>query len=99
MEYFNCPLCMKLHKTLPRYKLAICWDCIKGHGTKDKNGNDKIFYNIDIFGGLQAFCRGQTITDDFSCYVNGILCKAEEGRFGGIVILPDLANLPNQHIH
>jgi CYTH domain-containing protein len=47
------------------------------------------FFNEDVSGG----CIGQYLgTEDYYksniCYINGIKCQAQEGRFGGIVIQP-----------
>ena len=87
MEFFPCPICDKEHKTLARYYNCVCNDCLYTHKTRDEKGNEKSFYNIDIAGGIKGVCNNKP-TEDFSCYVNKIECRADEARFGGIVITP-----------
>jgi len=89
MDFFKCPICDKEHKTLIRYSNCVCNDCLYTYQTRDKLGNIKSFYNIDFSGGIKAVCKNEP-TFDFSCYVNNIECKADEARFGGIVIIPKL---------
>ena len=84
----HCPVCNRLHETLPRYKKAVCSKCIEKYKTKDREGNVKEFYNVDIFGGIKCLVDGETV-EDYSCLVNNVRCRGEEGRFGGIVILSD----------
>ena len=85
MENFPCPICNETHQTLARYPLSVCHACLQTYRTRDKNGDIKDFYNIDIYGGIRAFVNGQETTD-YSCYVNNIKCMGGEARFGGIVI-------------
>ena len=88
METRNCPICYQKHNTLARYKNAVCNACLTSYGTRDRNGNNKEFYNIDIWGGIKCIINEKEV-DDFTCYVNNVKCSAQEARFGGIVILPD----------
>jgi hypothetical protein len=87
MDIFQCPICKKDHETFIRYKNCICNECLNNYGTKDENGNEKLFSNIDMFGGIMATSNGKEI-NDYSCFVNKIKCYATEARFGGIVITP-----------
>ena len=77
----------KDHKTLIRYSDCVCNSCLNHYKTRDKEGNEKHFGNIDITGGIRATCNDKP-TDDFSCYINNVECYANEARFGGIVIRP-----------
>jgi len=45
------------------------------------------FYNIDASGGFQAFYADTDAPyPSHACEVDGIPCRADEARFGGIVI-------------
>ena len=92
MDTFTCPVCKEKHKTLIRYSNCVCNPCLNNYKTRDKDGNEKCFSNIDFYGGIRATCNGNDTTD-FSCYVNGVLCEAIEARFGGIVIMPKNINI------
>ena len=88
MDVFKCPICNESHKTLIRYSNCVCNNCLNNYKTKDKEGNIKEFYNVDVCGGIYCICNKKNI-DEFSCYVNNIECTAYEARFGGIVIIPN----------
>jgi hypothetical protein len=53
----------------------------------DEHGRALTFFNQGLSGGFQARVNetGEW-RDDPTCYVGGVQCRAEEGRFGGIVV-------------
>ena len=68
METRNCPICYQKHNTLARYKNAVCNACLTSYGTRDRNGNNKEFYNIDIWGGIKCIINEKEaiiVTSDF----------------------------------
>ena len=79
----------------PRYPKLVCSDCFSK--TTDKDGRKIYFFNdfakskeVDntyewIGPGAQYIDTKETY-NSVICYINGIECKANEGRFGGIVI-------------
>ncbi len=82
-----CPICANEVRTNLRYPKIVCHKCVT-KATDDK-GLLVEFFNEDFSGG----CFGQYVgtEDDYKskiCYINGIKCQAQEGRFGGIVIQP-----------
>jgi DNA-directed RNA polymerase subunit RPC12/RpoP len=82
-----CPICQKEVGVNERYPKYICTDC--SSKTTDIEGRPVDYFNTTLLG---AGCQGKykdTTSEIYSsnhCYVNGILCIAEEARFGGIVI-------------
>tara|TARA_Y100000389_G_scaffold198796_1_gene235953 strand:- start:3399 stop:3713 length:315 start_codon:yes stop_codon:yes gene_type:complete len=92
MDATICPICKTMMDSMPgRYFNVVCNDCIKIYGMVDQNGNNIKFGNIDIYGGLKSITtnkddKNEIIGDSNVCYINGFKCKAEEARFGGIVI-------------
>jgi len=82
---YSCPICNKEIPVLPRYPKYVCSECaVKA---SDKNGRLLKFSNTDISGGFIARYKdnGETYNSHI-CYIDGIICVADEGRFGGIVI-------------
>ena len=79
----KCPTCsneITIHERYPNY---ICSDCCNRTLTKD---GDKIeFYNVDGQGGIYSVVD-DIVGDIHECYIDDIECRAECGRFGGIVI-------------
>lgn len=72
----------------PRYPRGVCSAC-QNTGMFDKDGNPIDFFNIDAGGGFMSI----TVVNDkkvrgenHQCFIRGHECRAEEGRFGGIVV-------------
>ncbi|WP_077729509.1 hypothetical protein [Methylocaldum sp. 14B] len=83
----SCPLCGGKVPASSRYPRALCVQCASE--ATDENGRRLTFGNVDATGGLQVRYAdtGETRNRPF-CYVRGVKCLAEEGRFGGYVIQP-----------
>ena len=83
----KCPICDIMINFSARYPNAVCSSC--KNNAVDLNGNVVKFYNIDEFGGIKSvhYENGiQIERNDYICYIVGAQCRAEEGRFGGIII-------------
>ena len=78
-----CPTCGEDIAVVERYPMYICSDCVSVALTKE--GESIQFYNEDMGGGCIAYVNN-VIVDTNECYVNGELCRAQEARFGGIVV-------------
>jgi len=78
-----CPTCYKDIHVVERYPMYICSDCVSLGKTKENRPIE--FRNVDIGGGFIAVVDGILVDAD-ECYVNDELCKAQEGRYGGIVV-------------
>jgi hypothetical protein len=82
-----CPICQKEVGANERYPKYICGEC--SSKTTDIEGRPVDFFNSTLIGtGCQGKYKDSTseIYNSNHCYINGILCIAEEARFGGIVI-------------
>jgi hypothetical protein len=57
------------------------------------------FYNKDFEGGLVVFINGKKVESfngsSYTCYIRGAKCLAQEGRFGGIVVMPNWVTVAN----
>lgn len=81
----RCPTCKVTVEKNPRYPLYVCAACASKVMSSD--GRPLKFGNVSISGGLSAQ-YGDT-GEEYSgaeCFIDGINCKAEEARFGGVVI-------------
>ena len=83
MKNKNCPICDKNMMYLERYPKMICHECIEL--TVNKNGESIKFYNIDHTGGFMSIVD-DVKGEEHECYINNIKCRADEARFGGIVV-------------
>ena len=80
-----CPICGRPIQANPRYPRQVCADCTRK--TADEHGRALRFYNQGLSGGFQAqYADTGEWRDSPTCYVDGVQCRAEEGRFGGIVV-------------
>ena len=81
----KCPICKSNVFPMARYKNYICEDCIERYPPVTEQNELIKFYNQDPSGGFISVVDG--IEGKIQkCFINGIECKAEEARFGGIVI-------------
>jgi len=79
----QCPLCETEMVDFERYPNYICWTCAEKTVTKE---GDKIdFYNEGPDGGFYSVVNKKK-GSIHECYVDGNLCNAQEGRFGGIIV-------------
>lgn len=83
MKNKNCPICDKNMIYSERYPKMICHTCIEL--TVNKNGESIKFYNIDITGGFISIVN-DVKGEEHECYINNRKCRADEARFGGIVV-------------
>ncbi|ANV85836.1 hypothetical protein AWQ21_14995 (plasmid) [Picosynechococcus sp. PCC 7003] len=84
-QYHPCPICTTPVQHWQRYPHAVCHPC--GDKACDIHGRHLSFANIDFSGGFQAFYTDTKIEyPSHTCYIDGIECRADEARFGGIVI-------------
>ncbi len=82
-----CPICGVGQPASPRYKQYICSRCAER--ATDEAGNGLRFYNAGLDGGLLVR-RADTdeTVDTTTCWIDGIQCFVQEGRFGGVVVEP-----------
>jgi hypothetical protein len=80
-----CPICGAAMTFNPRYPDAVCPACV-GRAC-DAEGRFLDFYNADFGGGYLALYReGGRKYDSHDCFIDGHACRADEARFGGIVV-------------
>ena len=86
-----CPICREAGHNSERYPAALCESCQSS--LLDGNGNSLELYNEGFSGGLMIvspnFTRTSPEAEKIPLYTkNGIECRAEEHRFGGVVVQP-----------
>ncbi len=81
----TCPICGIEVRANPRYPRYLCRDCAARAVAPD--GRALRFCNADIGGGYLAFyADSEEPYPSHACVVDGIAYRADEARFGGIVI-------------
>jgi hypothetical protein len=86
-EQQYCPICHAEVAPSLRYPRYLCSNCA-GKAT-DEDGHPLAFSNESLSGGFIAEYRDTgEARDSHVCYVDGVKCRADEARFGGIVIQP-----------
>lgn len=84
-KHHPCPICSKPVPHWDRYPRAVCEVCF--NKACDVYGQKLNFYNVSISGGFKAvFAETQEEYQSHICYIDGVECRADEARFGGIVI-------------
>jgi hypothetical protein len=81
----HCPICSAVVETIPRYPRYVCEKCVSL--TVSSDGRPLTFGNEDISGvfvGMYADTGEAYMSHE--CFINSVLCRADEARFGGIVI-------------
>lgn len=84
-HFIPCPLCGQARPEFARYPLAVCSACAAQASSAD--GRRLRFEKEGLSGGL----KGSYAEDGGSyaspeCFIGGVRCRAEEARFGGVVI-------------
>lgn len=85
-----CPVCGLAHSSLRRYPRALCRGC----ASRKVNlaGVPVTLTNISMSGGFAAYQPGGDIDAEVTAtglvLVDSLECRAQEARFGGIVIEP-----------
>lgn len=81
----KCPICSTEVAYSERYPGYLCSSCAAK--ATDENGRPLDFGNISLSGGFAAnYSDTGERRDSHICYIDGIKCRADEARFGGIVI-------------
>jgi hypothetical protein len=82
-----CPICGAPALALVRYPHRLCPACVTE--AVDSMGRRLSFGNSDASGGFEArYAEDGSHYDGSDCFVRGVRCRAEENRFGGIVVQP-----------
>jgi hypothetical protein len=82
-----CPVCAAPAFASARYPRCLCPACVLE--ATDAPGRPLRFGNIDLSGGLTArHADDGSPYQGVECFVRGVRCRAEEHRFGGIVVQP-----------
>lgn len=90
MDVVTCPLCGTEQPALSRYPGYLCRSCVSRASTKD--GRRLLLVNTSAAGGFAAryaddgeLCEEVSVTHEV--YVDGVRCRADESRVGGIVVV------------
>jgi hypothetical protein len=85
-ETQKCPICLAEVVYFPRYPKSVCQSCFAR--TTDENNRPLKFSNTTMLGGGFAaeYADTNEKRESHICYIDGIKCRADEHRFGGIVI-------------
>jgi hypothetical protein len=82
-----CPTCGSPVWGGPRYPHKLCPACVLE--ATDPRGRSLRFANLDLCGGLEArYTDDGSLYEGQECLVRGVRCRADEHRFGGIVLQP-----------
>ena len=81
----QCPICGIALEPVARYPRYVCQDCADRATSID--GRPLEFFNLGLSGGYGArYADNQTSYNSHDCIIDGQACRADEARFGGIVI-------------
>ena len=81
----QCPICAKPVQSDARYPRCVCDECARKAVSPD--GRPLSFSNEGLSGGFVA--KYADTGEDYlshDCFIDGVKCRADEARFGGIVI-------------
>ena len=82
-----CPVCAAPASGSPRHPRRLCPACVME--ATDAQGRPLRFGNTGLSGGFEArYADDGALRDDHECFVRGIRCRADESKFGGIVVQP-----------
>lgn len=80
-----CPICGERIKVNPRYPRQVCATCVER--ACDEDGRLLWFYNTSLSGGFLArYVDSGEDRDSHVCFIDGVRCRADEARMGGIVV-------------
>lgn len=80
-----CPICGTSLEPQSRYPRYVCQACASR--ASSANGRLLTFSNEGLSGGYVAsYADTGEPYDSHDCWIDGIACRADEARFGGIVI-------------
>lgn len=81
----HCPVCSAEVAANPRYPRHLCTRCATR--TSSVDNRLLVFFNVDSSGGYRAqYADTGELYGSHTCFVDGVECRADEARFGGIVI-------------
>ena len=88
----TCPVCGAEQPELPRYPGYLCRVCV-GRAA-DAEGRRLSLVNTSLTGGFAArYADNGELAEEESVtrivYVDGIRCRADAARYGGIVVQPE----------
>jgi hypothetical protein len=85
-----CPICSGPGRNSPRYPAALCETCEST--VRDRDGNLVEMFNQGLTGGLDIRAATNSVTspeaEKMALFAKGIECRAQEHRFGGVVVQP-----------
>jgi hypothetical protein len=82
-----CPICGALAFSSPRHSNSLCPACVME--ATDRDGRRVRFLNADASGGIEGrYVEDGAPYNTGECFVRGVQCRAEERRFGGVVVQP-----------
>lgn len=82
-----CPICRAPQARNDRHPRHACEACAAR--AVDAEGRPVRFSNASLSGGLRSSSQGApVVAGTANCFIDGVPCVAEEGRFGGVVIQP-----------
>src|SRR5437763_8964346 len=85
MKKQRCPICESPVDPNARYPRYLCRTCASLASAPD--GQRLSFANEGISGGyIATYAGGREPYESHVCFVKGVVCWADEARFGGIVI-------------
>ena len=87
----SCPICGREQPALSRYPDYLCRECVSRAATADGRRLDLV--NTSLSGGFAArYADNGELAEEESVthtvYVDGVRCRADEARVGGIVVQP-----------
>ena len=88
----TCPICGMEQPALPRYPGYLCRACVGRAATH--GGRTLTLVNTSASGGFAArYADDGGLAEEESVthivYVDGVRCRADESRLGGIVVQPE----------
>jgi hypothetical protein len=89
--FVTCPICGAEQPAVPRYPGYLCRECVSRAATAD--GLRLSLVNTSVAGGFAArYADDGGLAEEESVthivYVDGVRCRADEARLGGIVVQP-----------
>ena len=81
----HCPICRAAVRAYPRYPRYVCRECAER--VRSADGRPLEFFNRDASGGFIArYADTGRPYGNHECFIDGVLCYADEAKLGGIVI-------------
>jgi hypothetical protein len=83
-----CPICGHPRPRSDRYPDHVCADCVAR--AVDEDARPLRFFNTSMSGAFAAsYVDTGEPRDSNLCFIDGVRCRADEARFGGIVVRPE----------